>query len=94
MLQMLQGLDFERYEPRTYLVSEGDQFSAAKATEFESRCSFPTVRFCLQRRAMSNSSTGLRYFDYSPREEGPPTVQNGANNSFDLVVYMSKGGHS
>jgi Oligosaccharide biosynthesis protein Alg14 like len=45
MLQMLQGLDFERYGPRTYLVSEGDQFSAAKAAEFESRYSFSTVRF-------------------------------------------------
>ncbi|KIM34284.1 glycosyltransferase family 1 protein [Serendipita vermifera MAFF 305830] len=39
MLQMLRGLDVERYEPRTYVVSEGDQFSAVKAAELES--SFP-----------------------------------------------------
>lgn len=45
MLQMLQGLNFERYEPRTYLISEGDQFSAAKAGEFESKSSFPPVRY-------------------------------------------------
>ncbi len=44
MLQMLKGLDAERYEPRTYIVSEGDQFSAAKATELESASSFPPVR--------------------------------------------------
>ena len=44
MLQMLQGLDFERYEPRLYLVSQGDIFSAEKAAEFESKGSFPSVR--------------------------------------------------
>ncbi|CCA66710.1 hypothetical protein PIIN_00390 [Serendipita indica DSM 11827] len=41
MLQMLQGLNFERYEPRLYLVSQGDILSAEKAAEFESKSSFP-----------------------------------------------------
>ncbi|KAG8783528.1 UDP-N-acetylglucosamine transferase subunit [Serendipita sp. 411] len=41
MLQMMKGLDLERYEPRLYIVSEGDQFSAEKAAEFETGSSFP-----------------------------------------------------
>ncbi|KAG8821152.1 UDP-N-acetylglucosamine transferase subunit [Serendipita sp. 400] len=43
MLQMMKGLDLERYEPRLYIVSEGDQFSAGKAAEFETGSSFPEV---------------------------------------------------
>ncbi|KAG8799838.1 UDP-N-acetylglucosamine transferase subunit, partial [Serendipita sp. 399] len=37
MLQMMKGLDLERYEYRRYIISEGDQFSAEKAAEFETR---------------------------------------------------------
>ncbi|KAI8993107.1 oligosaccharide biosynthesis protein Alg14-like protein [Trametes punicea] len=35
-LRLLSGLDFSRYSPRTYLVSEGDTLSMRKALELES----------------------------------------------------------
>lgn len=59
MLQMLKGVDVERYESRTYIISEGDQFSAAKATEFESQSSFPSVRYNLDRRTLPDTSAAL-----------------------------------
>jgi hypothetical protein len=43
MLQLLKGLDFERYEPRTYIISEGDQLSATKAAELEQESDFLPV---------------------------------------------------
>jgi beta-1,4-N-acetylglucosaminyltransferase len=43
MLQLLKGLDFERYEPRTYIISEGDQLSATKAAELEEESDFLPV---------------------------------------------------
>jgi beta-1,4-N-acetylglucosaminyltransferase len=35
MLSMLHSLDTKKYNPRTYVVSSGDDFSSSKATEFE-----------------------------------------------------------
>ena len=35
MVQLLRALDFERYTPRTYILSEGDHLSASKANELE-----------------------------------------------------------
>ncbi|CAG8721023.1 17398_t:CDS:2, partial [Acaulospora colombiana] len=43
MLQLLKGLDVERYGPRKYILSAGDRLSAKKAAEFESKQSFPSV---------------------------------------------------
>jgi beta-1,4-N-acetylglucosaminyltransferase len=37
MLSMIRSLDPERYANRTYIVSSGDHFSAAKAAEFEAQ---------------------------------------------------------
>ncbi|PVG03409.1 oligosaccharide biosynthesis protein Alg14 like protein [Serendipita vermifera] len=42
MLQLLKGLDVERYGPRKYILSAGDHLSAKKAAEFESEQSFPS----------------------------------------------------
>lgn len=44
MLQLLKGLDFERYEPRSYIISEGDQLSASKAAELEDSSDYLSVR--------------------------------------------------
>lgn len=35
MLTLVSALDFTRYTPRTYIVSEGDKLSAQKATDLE-----------------------------------------------------------
>lgn len=35
MLSMLRSLDTKKYNPRTYVVSSGDEFSSSKAAEFE-----------------------------------------------------------
>ncbi|KAJ7901898.1 oligosaccharide biosynthesis protein Alg14-like protein, partial [Mycena olivaceomarginata] len=35
-LALISALDFNRYSPRTYVISEGDSFSAQKARELES----------------------------------------------------------
>jgi beta-1,4-N-acetylglucosaminyltransferase len=35
MLSMLRSLDTKKYNPRTYVVSSGDDFSSSKAVEFE-----------------------------------------------------------
>ncbi|KAF7361839.1 UDP-N-acetylglucosamine transferase subunit ALG14 [Mycena venus] len=35
-LTLISALDFNRYSPRTYVISEGDSFSAQKAQELES----------------------------------------------------------
>lgn len=43
MLQLLKGMNFERYKPRIYIISEGDQFSAAKAAELEFGPNPPSV---------------------------------------------------
>lgn len=37
MISLIRDLDPTRYKHRTYIVSSGDDFSAAKATEFEAR---------------------------------------------------------
>lgn len=41
MIQLLTALDFERYTPRIYFVSEGDNLSVRKAVELERRKSSP-----------------------------------------------------
>jgi hypothetical protein len=46
MLQLLSALDFERYTPRTYILSEGDHMSASKANVLE--LSKSTVKPCFQ----------------------------------------------
>jgi beta-1,4-N-acetylglucosaminyltransferase len=43
MLQLLKGLDLQRYGPRKYILSAGDHLSAKKAAEFESEQSSPSV---------------------------------------------------
>lgn len=35
MLAMMSGLDFDRYSPRLYVISEGDTLSAQKAVTLE-----------------------------------------------------------
>ena len=46
MVQLLCALDFERYTPRTYILSQGDHMSASKANVLE--LSKSTVRSCCQ----------------------------------------------
>ena len=36
-LALVSGLDFARYTPRTYIISDGDTLSAQKAHELEER---------------------------------------------------------
>lgn len=36
-LALISALDFTRYTPRTYLISDGDTLSAQKARELEER---------------------------------------------------------
>ena len=36
-LALVSGLDFARYTPRTYIISDGDTLSAQKARELEGR---------------------------------------------------------
>ena len=36
-LALVSALDFERYTPRTYIISDGDTLSAQKARELEER---------------------------------------------------------
>lgn len=35
MLALMASMDIQRYQPRLYIVSEGDAFSAQKAETFE-----------------------------------------------------------
>ena len=37
VLALVSALDFERYTPRTYIISDGDTLSAQKAHELEKR---------------------------------------------------------
>jgi hypothetical protein len=46
MIQLLRALDFDRYTPRTYILSEGDHLSVSKANELEVLKS--AVRSCFQ----------------------------------------------
>jgi beta-1,4-N-acetylglucosaminyltransferase len=51
MIQLLRALDFDRYTPRTYILSQGDHLSASKANELElsksavSSCCHPIYTF-------------------------------------------------
>jgi hypothetical protein len=46
MLALISSLDFERYCPRLYVTSEGDIFSAQKATDFELAHSVTFMQLC------------------------------------------------
>ncbi|KAF7321606.1 UDP-N-acetylglucosamine transferase subunit ALG14 [Mycena kentingensis (nom. inval.)] len=41
-LKLVSALDFARYRPRTYIISEGDQFSLQKAVDLENSKATPT----------------------------------------------------
>ncbi|KDQ57505.1 glycosyltransferase family 1 protein [Jaapia argillacea MUCL 33604] len=56
-LMLMSALDFSRYSPRTYIISEGDSLSAQKAIDLENRKDL--VRLSLTHRAPDKSYTIL-----------------------------------
>lgn len=79
-LKLVSSLDFNRYTPRTYVVSEGDAFSARKALALEhikssdavtSHVRDPSGCLSISQAWYSFHPTAVYALDYSPRPSCP-----------------------
>ena len=89
-LRLISALDFSRYTPRIYVISEGDDLSAQKAMTLEAN----TVNTFLKRKTFGWKFTALLTFlenrsllniDYSPSAKSSPTTP-GSHSHCDIFI--------
>jgi hypothetical protein len=83
MLQIISALDFGRYTPRVYIISEGDVLSANKAVHLEDSrpiaagtdsVSQPSLRLISELSTILPEITAIHHFDHSTGPTRPPAV--------------------
>lgn len=91
---MLKGLNTTRYQPRVYIISEGDSLSADKVTKLESGYGNHIVRsISIMKSQTSYASKASCYPNYPAGQESPTASQNSSIHGCYFFGRMRQRSH-